>query len=424
MLKGVLGGVVAAIGFGVPGCQTVEPPVEGFRIVDPYAQAGAWYRGNFHMHSPHSDGIFTYAEMVKAYGSQQYGVLSITDHNQYGDQDGGIAPNGQSDSTVHDWNGDGVLHPERVFGSGVEAYVRDWTVPSRPWARDQGFRPTERHWTEVPVLIPGAEASYFGWHIGLLGHPPGAIEGPSTNLGYVARTRAAGGFVYLAHPAIWSRAPDRLIDLMPMRDFHGLEIYNGFKAVRDEEADATALWDALLSRGLRLWGLANDDAHLLPGQPEAAPFTAYNWVLASEATASGFLDALHRGSFYGSSGLVFERLAVVGQDHIVVRCSGAARLRFFGNGRLLQDVSGPAATYVVQGTEAYVRVEAEAETIEGRPRLVAWSQPFYVLQGAPGREPNPRSGSKSGRNVRLDQVGEPSVNEGCGSGCARAHGDS
>lgn len=353
-----------------PGCITVE---------NPYAAGGSWYRGNFHMHSAHSDGAQFPARLVEMYGEAGYGVLCITDHNCFGDQDGGIVDLLQSDGEVHDWNGDGVLHAEREFGSGVEASVRDWTKPYWYWSTDTWYRPSDAHSKNVPVVISGCEATYLGWHIGLIGYPPGAVEPPNTNLECIARTNRAGGFVYLAHPAAWNNAPQVLARLLDMRSFQGIEIMNGLMQIAGQPADATPLWDGLLSSGYRLWGLGNDDEHTWPGAEQAPPFTAFDMVLAHSATSYGFLDALHRGSFYASTGVLFSRLEVDGEV-LRVEAPLAERLRFIGlGGHVLRDAQGSSAEYVFEGRERYVRVEAIGKPVDGKSWPAgAWSQPFFV----------------------------------------------
>ena len=229
------------------------------------------------------------------------------------------------------------------------------------------------------VLLSGAEATWGGFHIGLVGCRPGPIEAPNTTLDMIPRTVAAGGFVFLAHPAAWNGAAGRLVNQLDLHRFEGLEIMNGLLLVAGSGADATPLWDGLLSAGYRLWGMANDDSHTWVGAPDAYPFTAFDIVKASTDSETGFLEALHRGSFYGSTGLVFSQLAVEG-DVLQVWAPRATRLRFIGRGgRVLQEVDDVRAAYAFQGSESYVRVEALGKPLDGQSwAQCAWSQPFYV----------------------------------------------
>ncbi len=375
--RGLRGALLLLLGLG---CQDVEAPrALGVEVTDPYARPGSWYRGTFHVHTSHSDGSYDGAGIVQLYGRAGYGVLAITDHNQYGDQDGGIVPQFQNDALLHDWNGDGELHPEHVFGSGVESYVRDWSRTPPSWAVDRWVQPSFGEGAERPVLLSGAEVSYHEHHIGLVGTPRGWIEPPNRYLDALARTHAAGGFVYLAHPAEWNNKPQRLATRLPLQQFDGIEIINGLWLSRAGAYDARPLWDDLLASGYRLWGLANDDAHTWEGSEHSVPFTAFNMVRTDSPTAAGFLAALHAGAFYASTGLFFAQIELSGR-RLVVSAPGATRLRFIGRkGSALLEVAGDSATYEIGGLEGTVRVEAEGPPAPGStwPRG-AWSQPFFV----------------------------------------------
>lgn len=418
---GMCGALAALAGcdFGAPGGQAA-PRYACFQVADPYSGAGKWYRANFHLHSSHSDGGMSGSQLVDLYRQHGYSVLCISDHNQYGDQDGGVAVSQQVDSLVHDWNGDGIVHPTHVFGSGTEAYVRDWNQPSFAWVRDGWQRRNTSDWMESPFVIPGAEASLDGNHIGLIGHPGGRIESPGEPPGYLHRVRDAGGFIYLAHPGDWNAVPYNLTRVLDLRFFNGLEIVNGLRLTQafagagagagtsagtstgtgakagaaagdhdhDRECgaglawDATPVWDAMLAQGRRLWGLANDDAHTGEDAPEAYPFSAFNMIYTSDPTAEGFLRALHHGALYGSNGLLFSQLGVL-EGTVTVVAPDAEQVRFIGwGGQVLQESAGPQASYRPQGHEGYVRVEATGAP-QGRPwPRQAWSQPFWIQPAA------------------------------------------
>lgn len=417
---------LAGCDFGIPVLEQAAPELSCFHIQDPYAtEAGAiWHRANFHMHSAHSDGALRADQLVDLYARNGYTVLCISDHNQYGDQDGGVLPQFQFDDTVHDWNGDGALHPEHVFGSGVEAYVRDYGSPAATWSRDRYVRPQLR-WDDAPIVLAGAEMSLVGWHIGTVGMPSGALEPPG-RVGFVERTHDAGGFVFLAHPGEWNLYPDRLASVFDVGSMDAIEIMNGLRLVQQaskstagdptdplhpgaidpgardvcaaaQPPDATPLWDALLSRGFRLWGIANDDCHTWDGAKHSYPFTAFDMVLTADPTQEGFLQALHAGAYYMSTGLFFRDLGARGTV-VSAWAPGARRLRFVGwGGETLLEADGERAVYVVTGSEGYVRVEAEGRPLDGHPWPArAWSQPFF-LEAAPctdGKQP----GSNERRN--------------------------
>lgn len=392
----------AGCDFGAP-AGLAAPRHACFLVADPYAGPGDWHRGNFHMHSSHSDGSLSGSKLVELYQQYGYSVLCISDHNQYGDQDGGVPASHQVDSLVHDWNGDGILHPGHVFGSGTEAYVRDWSQPSFAWVRDGWQRRRTADWKESPIVIPGAEATFNGHHIGLLGHPGGRIESPGETPGYFTRVREAGGFIFLAHPGDWNATPYNLPRTLDLRFFDAIEIVNGLRLTHTFETsktatagdggedrecgateawDATPLWDGLLVRGWHLWGMANDDSHTWVGAPAAYPFSTFNMIHTADPTATGFIAALRQGAFYGSTGLFFVDLGVRDGD-VTAWAPEAEHIRFIGwGGRVLQETDGPRARYHPQGDEGYIRIEARAAPSRDPWPRQAWSQPFW-LQAAP-----------------------------------------
>jgi hypothetical protein len=366
------------------GCEmSTSPETTRFVLLDPYAAGGQWLKGNFHMHTRHSDGTADAAEEVRTYSYAGYQVLCITDHNEYGDQDGGIRPGWQVDSTLHDWNGDGALHADHVFGSGVESYVRDWNRPPPAWMQDRWFRPADAGLSDVPLLLSGVEATFRGHHIGLVGYPPGPFDPPDRNLDYLQRNRAAGGFTFLAHPARENGHANALAHTLPLRAFEAIEIVNGLELTKGIPTDATPLWDELLGMGYHLWGMANDDSHTWVGAVEAEPATTFDMVLVSEATNAGVLQALHRGAFYASTGLGFDALYAAG-DSLVASAPGARRIRFVeGGGHGVVEVTGSRGVYHVREAIPYVRVEALGDPVHSLQRewtQAAWSQPFFVAR--------------------------------------------
>jgi len=362
-----------------PAGRTAHP---AFTVEDPYRGGGTWSKANFHVHTSHSHGRLAAGPLVELYAQNGYAVLGVTDHNMYGDQDGGVHHGVfQTDTILHDWNGDGITHPESVFASGAEAYVRDWAEEPPAWMQDRWFRPEGS--SALPLVIPGCEASYayFGAHFGLVGYPPGAFPPPRPGFDWLEPLHGAGGFAFIAHPGDANHDAERFAAVLPLEGFDGLEIINGARLTRGEVADASPLWDALLSSGHRLWGMANDDAHKLPGEEELYPFVAFNMLLAAGPTVAGVLARLHAGAFYCSTGLLFEDLRLEGTD-LVIRSPGASWVRFIGRGgTLLQEAAGDHATYAIRGDEGYVRAEAIGDLVSGprnRWARAAWTQPFHI----------------------------------------------
>jgi hypothetical protein len=158
---------------------------------------------------------------------------------------------------------------------------------------------------------------------------------------------------------------------MGLHGLYGLEVYDARLALGGAVgADATELWDRLLSTGNRVFAVAGDDA---TGVSDPAIGGAWISVLAPAQDRNSLLSSLRRGAFFASSGAEFTSLTVNGAT-ITAEAVPGSSLRFIGRGgRLLRAVSSNAATSRVTGNEGYVRVEAIRD--DGAR---AWSQPFFI----------------------------------------------
>jgi len=346
------------------------------------------YRANLHCHSRHSDGSQYCDEVAGWYRERGYHVLAISDHDAYGDQDGGVAAGElQRDDAVHDWDGDGVLHETKERQSGVEAYVRDYSRPGPPWVPRQWdlSRPGEF------VVLTGLEASFGHPHTNAVGCPAGAIPRPREGYDFIDWCHAAGGVVFQNHPAAWNASPERLHDHPDLSRIDGLEVMNGFLA-RDNRnggnADgspgfAEALWNGCLDAGLRLWGFGNDDAHTIDTAHFAGAGSAWNMIWAEELTGPAIIEALRSGAFYATCGITVDRVTI-GVDTLTVHSPNATHIEVIGDGgRVLSQVDAPEITYRLRGDERWLRVVLWNDTMcyaEPEPQFPqkAWMQPIML----------------------------------------------
>lgn len=182
----------------------------------------------------------------------------------------------------------------------------------------------------------------------------------------------AAGAAYLARPLAAPRLDPGAIQALKGLD--GIQIYDA-RLVRDQpaQADATGLWDQLLSAGDRVWGLIADDSQDAFGRLSTVGQTSVDVQVAAPDPVL-VTDALRRGAFVDSAG---ERILGVSTtaDTITVTTVDADSITFIGSGgRVLATVMQPRATYTVRWDEGYVRALAQKGT-QGR----AWSQPIFVI---------------------------------------------
>jgi predicted metal-dependent phosphoesterase TrpH len=316
----------AAVGASAPPQGTPEPP--------------RWFKGNTHTHTTESDGDSTPEEVTRWYAKRDYNFLVLTDHN------------------VH---------------TPIDELAATFNVPGR-------F-----------LLMRGEEVSsgLSGKSIHVNGLDTRGVVGRQTGTSIldilqksVDAIRRQSGVPHINHPNFtWALTADQL---QQVRDNTLFEIHNGHPMVNNAGGGGVpgleAAWDAILSNGVLLYGIAVDDAHHFkqPWNRELAlPGRAWVTVRAPRLEARAILDAMERGDFYASTGIVLDDVqATRSAMTIVVRKASFAkyRIQFIGRrGALLHEALESPATYTFRGDEGYVR----AKVLDSNG-LVAWCQPIMV----------------------------------------------
>ena len=240
-------------------------PLSMTRVFNPEP---GWYRGDFHCHTHHSDGVLAPAELLALARAEGLDFFTITDHNTCAAYD---------------------LFPEEL------------------------------------LVIPGIEVTYKRGHYNVLGVDPAAGAGwlAQVGRGYVERpapddpfptmndvlraTAAHGALNSINHPLLvpWAwEFPDT-----DLRQVHCLEIWNdpSWPDNRRDNPRAIALWTEWLNAGYRMTAIGGSDFHRPappPGQDKPAerlgkPST---YVYASELSGSAILEALRQRRAYVSMG--------------------------------------------------------------------------------------------------------------------------
>jgi hypothetical protein len=296
-----------------------------------------WYKGNTHTHTINEGGDSTPDEVVRWYREHGYQFVVLTDHNLL--------------TRVDALNG--------IYGSDEHFLVV------------QGEEVTSRA-GDKPVHVNGLNVQRV-----VAAHTGGSVV--ETLQANIDGIRAASGVPHINHPNFgWALTPD---DLQRARNYRLLEVYNGHPSVNNlggggvpglEEA-----WDRLLSSGKTVYGIAVDDAHVFkqPGNPAVSgPGRGWVAVRAARLDAQALLEALERGDFYASTGVVLDDVRATQKELIVrVKVEGTTkyRIQFIGRGgALLREALEPEAKYSFAGSEGYVR----AKILDSNGRM-AWVQP-------------------------------------------------
>jgi hypothetical protein len=299
-----------------------------------------WFKGNTHTHTRNSDGDSTPEDVVRWYREQRYHFLFLTDHNLVTPVEGLNAAAGMPEKFL-------VIRGEEVTDQAAEKPV----------------------------------------HLNMLGGegvvPPqgGATVAEAVRRNVEAIT-AARGVISINHPNFgWAMSAP---DLTAGRGAHLIEIHNGHFMVNNAggggQPGAEALWDSMLSAGIRIFAVASDDMHQLK-QPwaKASARPGQGWVVvrATRLTSEAILAALAAGDFYASTGVELSDVQATPEAlTVTVKEQSFAKytIQFIGKGgRMLKEAIASPARYEITGGEGYVR----AKVLDSNGQ-VAWTQPAFV----------------------------------------------
>ncbi len=129
---------------------------------------------------------------------------------------------------------------------------------------------------------------------------------------HVDETIKAGGSTILNHPNFgWAI---RAADMLPVKKLHLFELYNGHPSVRNfgdyRHPSTEELWDDLLTKGMTIYGVSSDDAHHFTQWNAGKSNPGRGWVMArsKELTPDAITEAMLRGHFYASSGIILKKV--------------------------------------------------------------------------------------------------------------------
>ena len=298
--------------------------------------AGAWFKGNLHTHTINSDGDSSPDEVVRWYKEHRYNFLVLTDHNYL--------------TSVSGLNS--------VLGADGQFIVV------------RGEEVTDR-FEDKPIHVNAFNPKS-------LIRPQGGTSVLDTIQRNVDAIRHAEAVPSINHPNFgWAITAD---DLRRVQNDKLFEVYNGHPQVNNLGGGGSPgleqVWDMVLSGGRTMYGIAVDDAHNFKQFSPSLSNPGRGWVAvrAAELSTAALAEAIERGDFYASTGVVLDDVERLPNGiKVQIRQSRPFKytVEFIGeNSRVLKSTFENPSTYTLARSDRYVRAKITASSGE-----VAWTQP-------------------------------------------------
>ena len=379
-----------------------------------WTEEGAWYKGNTHTHSLWSDGNDFPDMIVDWYKEQGYHFLALSDHN--------VLSRGEK------WMPLSQVEKRRKTGDHgtmahyLERFGEDWVETRGETGSEEvrlktleEIRPRFEE-DGIFLLIEAEEITdqfkQFPVHINAINvgepitpqHGDSVVETMRNNLRMVKEQSERLGrpiLTHLNHPNFhWAITPQQLAEVVEEQFF---EVYNGHPGINhlgdaDRPSDE-AIWDMantlrlLVHEAPPLFGVATDDSHHYHGG-EVSPGRGWVMVWAAALEADQLVEAMQKGEFYSSSGVVLEkveydrgtrkhRVKITAEEDVTYETKfiGTRRSTPEVTGEVFETITGKEAEYHLTGDELYVRAVVTSSRPHENPsyphqREQAWTQPI------------------------------------------------
>ncbi len=311
-----------------------------------------WYKGNTHTHTTMSDGDSTPGLVARWYRNNGYDFLFLTDHN--------------TRTEIVELN-------EEIARENAQAKRKKFLlIPGE----------------EVSSNLQGEERRYAVHTNGL---DTKTTVGKQTGQSVVELLQKAvdgiikaGGVPSVNHPNfLWSLTTD---DIYAIKNLKHFEIYNGHPMVNNQGGGDSPsneeIWDELLTRGKKYFGVAVDDAHHYKEFRRDLSNPGRGWVVvrAHDLTVAEVRRALETGDFYASTGVELDDVWTTAGKGIELKLSEKKNIKyrteFIGrDGKVLKTDKTMTPHYELSPSDLYVRARVTASTGDN-----AWTQPVYLVE--------------------------------------------
>ncbi len=367
------------------------------------APPAQWYKGNTHCHSWWSDADVPPDIVVKQYKEKGYNFLVLSDHNtiSVGSRWVPVTPKRQAGAELYEqeFDSDWV---EKRFG-----------IDNQPEYRLKSLNELRALFEEAEkfLLIQGVEITDYYERLPVHLNAVNIVENIPPQHGYgvpdtlqrnidAANTQARNFdqpmLVHINHPNFHYALTAE--DLMQVRDCQFIELGNELPGLHHHgdaiHPSVERMWDIVLARRLGdmqlpiMYAVASDDAHNYTKIAKNADNPGLAWIMvhARYLTPNHIVEAMHRGDFYCSTGVLLERIEFVDNTlEISIQAEPGVTYttEFIGTlkdydrsarihedappnervslvysdeiGRVLATQEGTQARYTLRGNELYVR---------------------------------------------------------------------
>ncbi|MEC8049032.1 MAG: CehA/McbA family metallohydrolase [Chloroflexota bacterium] len=306
-----------------------------------------WFKGNLHTHTNNSDGDSSPETVVDWYSNNKYDFLVLSDHNHL---------------TILDSNQTKLL---LIPGEEITLNL-PYTIHINAIGIKKVIEPTLRS-TKVKTL--------------------------QANIDNIINS---GGLAEINHPNFRWALNEK--DLVQVRGAHFIEVFNGNYNTHNYggggKKSVEEMWDEMLSKKIKIWGVAVDDSHHF--KEEFAPHRhnpGRGWVevFAKNLSEKNILDSMRNGNFYFSNGVKFKNikfnkekieLSIAGDyfnkglSNSLLTDSKYTTQLISNEGEIIEEINGKSVKFnLVNENNEYTYYRTKTISSTGS---IGWTQPIFI----------------------------------------------
>ena len=306
-----------------------------------------WFKGNLHTHTNKSDGDSSPETVVDWYSNNKYDFLVLSDHNHL---------------TILDSNQTKLL---LIPGEEITLNL-PYTIHINAIGIKKVIEPTLRS-TKVKTL--------------------------QANIDNIINS---GGLAEINHPNFRWALNEK--DLVQVRGAHFIEVFNGNYNTHNYggggKKSVEEMWDEMLSKKIKIWGVAVDDSHHF--KEEFAPHRhnpGRGWVevFAKNLSEKNILDSMRNGCFYFSNGVKFKKinfnkekieLSIAGDyfnkglSNSLLTDSKYTTQLISNEGEIIEEINGKSVKFnLVNENNEYTYYRTKTISSTGS---IGWTQPIFI----------------------------------------------